>query len=183
MAEIWPVYEGREPTIGDPWARLPLAEAIALCELRPRDFLSDLTARPRPRFGDVDRDLWYAGFKHIVVVVEVDEGEKAGWKPGFYKSRLAPKETFRRLIQQTLVSALGEENVVRVELAPDIDSQGRGAIHITAIITPDAIQRLPSGATVDALVRVRGRLHEMRVDSTPIVSYATEAELAEDVDS
>jgi hypothetical protein len=91
-----------------------LAEAIALCELRPRDFLSDLATRPRPRFADADRDLSYAGFKHIVVVVEEDEGQSAGWKPGFYKSRLTPKETFRRLIQQALIAALGSDNVVRV---------------------------------------------------------------------
>jgi hypothetical protein len=74
-------------------------------------------------------------------------------------------------------------NYVRVEFAPSIDSQGRGAIHITVVISPDAIQNLPSGATLDALVRIRERLHEMHVDSTPIVSYATEAELAEDVSS
>lgn len=183
MAEIWPVYEGREPTIGGPWARLPLSEAIALCELRPRDFLSDLATRPRPRFGDMDRDQWYAGYKHVVVVFEEDEGQGAEWKPGFYKSRLTPKEVFRRLIEHALVAALGRDNVVRAEFASGVDSQGRGAIHITVVISTDAIQKLPSGATVDALVRVRERLHEMRVDSTPIVYYATEAELAEDVGS
>ena len=180
MASVWPVSEGREHTPPTPWVEMPLAEAIAICELRHSDFLSELAATPR-RFGDPNRDLWYAGFKHIVVEVEEGEGRKAKWKPGFYKCRLTPKEVFRRLIQQALVAALGGDNVVRVEFAPGIDSQGRGAIHITVVITPDAIQKLPSGATIDALVRVRERLHEMRVDSTPIVHYATEVELAEDV--
>jgi hypothetical protein len=161
---------------------MPFAEAIALCELRPGDFLSDLAARPRPRFGDVDRDLWYGGFKHIVVVVEEDEGQKAKWKPGFYKSRLAPKEVFRRLIEQALVAALGKDNVVRVELAPGVDFQGHGAIDITVVIAPDAVQKLPGGAPIDARVRVRERLSEMRVETSPIIHYATEAELAEDVD-
>lgn len=182
MAEIWPVYEGREPTIGRPWVRLPLAEAIALCELRPGDFLADLAARPGPRFGDVDRDLWYVGFKHVVVAVEEDEGKRAEWRPGFYKSRLAPKEVFRRLIEQALVGALGKDNVVRVELAPGVDFQGHGAIDITVVIAPDAVQNLPGGAPIDARARVRERLNEMRVDSSPIIHYATEAELAEDVD-
>ncbi|HEY7550031.1 MAG TPA: hypothetical protein VH913_11000, partial [Hyphomicrobiaceae bacterium] len=118
MAEIWPVYEGREPTIGGPWARLSLADAIALCELRPRDFLCGLATHPRPRFGDADRDLWYAGFRHVVVVIEEDEGQGAEWKPGFYKSRLTPKEVFRRLVEEPVVAALGRDNVVRVEVAP-----------------------------------------------------------------
>jgi len=60
MAKIWPVYEGERPTIGSPWARLPLLEAIGLFELRPDSFVSDLEVTPR--FGAVDRDLTYAGF-------------------------------------------------------------------------------------------------------------------------
>jgi hypothetical protein len=179
MASIWPVSEGREHTPPAPWVDVPLSEAIALCDLRQSDFVSDFTVSP-PRFGDPDRDLWYAGFKHVVVEVQESEGRKAKWKPGFYKSRISPKEVFRRLLQQPLVAALGNENVVRIEYAPGIDSQGRGAVRITVIIAPNAIQRLASGATVDALVRLRERLHEMRVDRTPIVQYATEAELAED---
>jgi hypothetical protein len=183
MAEIWPVYEGKEPTIGGPWARLPLAEAIALCELRPRDFLSDLASRPRPRFGDADRDLWYAGFKHVVVVVEEGEGQKAGWKPGFYKSRLSPKEMFRRLVEQPLVAALGSDNVLRVEVAPTLDAEGRGAMLTTIIIAPGAIERLNSEVQVDAEVRLRERLREMHVAGATIMNFATEAELAEDVGS
>ena len=178
MASIWPVSEGREHTPPAPWVDIPLPEAVATCELRQGDFLSDLTVSPR-RFGDADRDLWYAGFKHVVVELEEGEARKAKWKPGLYKSRIPPKEVFRRLIEQPLVAALGKENVVRAQFSPGIDSQGRGAITITVIITPNAIQRLASGATVEALVRLRKRLQEMRVDRTPIVQYATEAELAE----
>ena len=181
MALIWPVSEGRNHTPPFPWAEVPLSEAIRLCELRQSDLGSSL-ATP-PRFADPDLDPWYGGYKHIIVEVEEGEAVKAKWKSGFYRSRLAPREVFRRLIQESLVGALGESNVVRVELARGVDSQGRGAIHITVVIAPDAIQKLPSGATLDALVRIRERLHEMRVDSTPIVSYATEAELAEDVGS
>jgi len=183
MAEIWPVYEGREPAIGDPWARLPLAEAIALCELRSRDFLSDLAARPRPRFGDVERDLSYAGFKHVVVVVEKDEAREANWRPGYYKSRLEPKEVFRRLIEQPLVATLGEGNVVRVEAASATDFHGQDAINVTVVIAPDALQRLTGPTTIEARQRLRERLREMRVTATPFVYYATEAELAEDAGS
>ena len=183
MAEIWPAYEGRELTIGGPWARMPLLEAIALCELRPHDFLSDLEARPRPRFGDADRDLWYAGFKHVVVVVEEDEGRGEEWKPGFYKSRLMPKEVFRRLVEEPVVAALGRDNVVRVEVAPSVDALGRDAMLATIVIAPDALPRLDGEALVKADMQLQDRLREMHVAGAAITTYATEEELAEDVGS
>src|SRR5439155_22010271 len=165
MAQLWPVYEGGRPTIGSPWARLPLSEAIALFELRPDDFVSDL--EETPRFGALDRDLTYAGFKHIIVEVERNEGRQAKWKPGFYKSRIKPKEAFGRLIRQALVAKLGEDNVVRLDWEPTTDSQGREALKITVVIAPDATQKLKEGAVLDALIRLQQRLREMREDRIP----------------
>ena len=181
MAKIWPVYEGKVPTRGSPWIDIPVRDSIALCNLRAQDFVSDLSKTPR--FGDTGRDLWYAGFKHVVVEVEPEEARTAEWKPGFYKSRLAPKEVFRRLIEQPLVAALGSDNVLRVEVAPTLDAEGRGAMLTTIVIAPDAIQRLGNEVQADAEVRLRERLREMHVAGTPIMNFATEAELAEDVGS
>lgn len=178
MAKIWPIYEGKEPTIGGPWARLPVLEAIALFELHPDDFVSDLEVTPR--FGDADRNLTYAGYKHIVVEVEPNEGRQARWRPGFYRSRFTPKEAFGRLIRQSMVAELGDENVVGLEFEPTTDSQGREALKITVVIAPNAIQTLEGGAVLDALVRLRERLREMREDRIPIIEYATEAELEQD---
>jgi hypothetical protein len=178
MAKIWPVYEGKEPTLGAPWAEIPVSEAIALFGLRPTDFISDLAVTLR--FGNVDRDLKLFGFKHVVVEIERSEGRQANWKSGFYKSRITPREAFGRLIRQALVTELGAGNVVRVEHEPTTDSQGRDALRITVVITPDATERLANGAALDALVRLQERLREMREDRTPIIEYATEAELAQD---
>ena len=61
MVDIWPVYEGREPTRGEPWAPLPLDDAITLLELKPRHFISDPTRTPR--FGPHDRDMSIFGYK------------------------------------------------------------------------------------------------------------------------
>lgn len=179
MAKIWPVYEGKEPTIGEPWARIPASEAVTLFELRHNDFVSDL-APPRPRFGDVDRDLTYAGHKHIVVEIERDEGEKAKWKPGFYKSRVKPNEAFRRLIHQVLATELGRKNVVRLEFEPTTDSRGQEALKITVVIPPRATKKLKGASVLDALVKLQDRLREMHENRTPIVEYATEAELKRD---
>ena len=185
MAKIWPVYEGNRPTDGGPWAEIKLADAIALFDLREDDFVTDFETTPR--FGPVDRDLTFAGFKHVVVEVDRTEARQKKWKPGFYRSRIRPKEAFRRLkevfgqlIREALVAELGENNVVRVDWSPTIDSLGENALKITAVITPGALRRIKQGATLDALVRLRDRLSEMGEERIPIVHYATEAELAQD---
>lgn len=175
MAKIWAVYEGKEPTIGGPWAHLPVSKAVALFELRPDDHVSG--SKATPRFGDVNRDLTYAGFKHIVVEIERNEGRQANWEPGFYKSRVTPKEAVVRLIRQALVTELGDNIVERLKIEPTTDSQGREALKIAVVIAPDATDRIAGGAVLDALVSVQDRFREMREERIPIIEYATEAEL------
>jgi hypothetical protein len=178
MARIWPVYDGKEPTRGGPWAELPVSEAVDLFELQKEDFVSELAKTPR--FGDVNRDLWYLGHKHVVVEIGPSEARRINWTPGYYRSRIEPDEAVGRLIRQALATELGDENVVRVEYEPTTDSQGRDALQIKVVIAPGATKKLKQGAALDALVRLRSRLHEMREERTPIVEYATEAELAQD---
>jgi hypothetical protein len=178
MAKIWPVYEGNRPTSGWPWADLPLSTAIDLFELQPRHLVSDLNLTPR--FGATNRDLTFAGFKHIVVEVEPAEGRRAKWKPGFYLSPIRPKDGFGKLIQEALVAKLGNSNVERLQWEPATDSQGREALKITVVIPPDAVSKLEKDAVLDALVSLQERLNEMRDHRTPIVQYATEAELRQD---
>ena len=181
MAEIWPVYEGKRLSVGMPWASLPLSEAIAIFGLRLDDFVSDSVEKLRS--GDLERDLTYAGFKHIVVEVGSSEGRKETWKPGFYRPPIKPKEAFDKLIQHALTAKLGDNNVVRVESEPTTDSRGRDALKVTVVIAPGATERLKNGATLDALVSLQERLREMREDRLPIIEYATEAELAQDAGS
>ncbi len=178
MANVWRIYEGRQPTVGGPWARLSLSEAIAAFDLRPDDWVSDL--EETPRFGDRKRDLTYAGYKYIVVEVEEKEGQEGKWRPGFYKSRFRPEEALGRLIQQAMVTQLGRENVVRVQLRPTIDSQERDALRVTVILTPGATHRLKGARVLDAAVAAQERLRELGDERFPFIDYATEAELVED---
>jgi hypothetical protein len=178
MAKIWPVHTGKTPGSGSPWARLDLQEAIGLLELRADDYVSDLASPPR--FEDVNGDLGPAGLAHVLVEIGKKEGAQGKWKPGFYKSKLAPKDAFGRLIRQALSEKLGEDNVVRVEYGPTTDSWGRDALKIMVVVAPDAAQRLANAAVLDALVQLRQRLREMGEDRTPIVQYATEADLEQD---
>ena len=178
MAKIWAVYEGKEPTIGGPWARLPVLEAVDLFELQPEDYVSDLAKTPR--FGAVDRDLTYAGFKHIVVEIGPKEGRQVNFSPGIYKSQITPKEAVIRLTRQAVVSELGAENVVDLKIKPTTDSQGRQALKVTVVIPPGATDRLEGSPVLDALVRVQERFLEMRENRIAIIEYATEAELEQD---
>ncbi|MEX2299268.1 MAG: hypothetical protein WD715_17770 [Dongiaceae bacterium] len=178
MAKIWAAYDGSEPTRGAPWAHLPLEEAVKLFELRQSDYLSDL--EETPRFGDPRRDLTYAGYKHIVVEVEISDVQKSKWKPGYYKSRIKPAVARLRLIRQALAKSLGDKTIVRVASEPATDSQGRAAIRITVVISADAIQKLREGSALLASITLRERLREMQEDLVPIIEYATEAELKQD---
>lgn len=178
MAAIWPAYEGKEPTGGGPWARIPLSEAIGLFELNSNDFVSPLTVTPR--FGDAHRDLWHRGYKHVLVEVEESEARREKWKSGFYRSKIKPKEAFRRLIEQPFVAEFGRRNVVRVDTEPAVDSQGRNALRITVVIAPTAVEALSTGAPLDASVRLKQRLGQMPIEYTPIIEYVTEAELKQD---
>ena len=179
MASIWQVYEGREPTKGGPWMELPVSEAAAVFELQPEDFISDLESTPRPRFGNTDRDSWYLGYKHIVVEVSHSEGRKTKWRPGFYHSRIRPDEARHKLIEQAFTEEFGDENIVRVDERSTTDSQDRDALKITVVIAPGATSRLAEGAPLNALVRLQDRLNRLGEERTPIIEYATEAELAE----
>jgi hypothetical protein len=96
MAKIWPVYEGKEPTRGGPWAEVTLSEAITLLELRPADFVSEFEVTPR--FGNQDHAKLSGGFRHVIVEVDPSEAVEK-WKAGFYRSRVTPKEALDRLGQ------------------------------------------------------------------------------------
>lgn len=179
MAKIWRVYDGREPTTGGPWIVLPVSEAVDAFELRDRDYVSDL--KSTPRFGDIESDLArYGGFKHIVVEINEVEGKQENMKAGFYRSRIRPADALNRLLLQALTTELDKRHILRLETEPTIGSDGREALRVCVLISPDATNKLKDAAILRALVKLHQRLNEMKDDRTPIIEYATEEELARD---
>jgi hypothetical protein len=178
MAKIWPIYDGKRPTSGVQGAEVSLQEAVSLFKLSQDQFVPGLTVTPR--FGEAVRDLTWAGYRHVVIEVDDHETSKGKWKAGFYRSKIRPQEAFRRLIERTIVSAFGAENVVRAECAETSDSLGEPALRVMVVLTPEAPGRLPPRSVVDVLGKLRNRLHEMHTYSTPLMEYATEAELCQD---
>ncbi len=96
MAKVWFFRDSDNPTTGGPEATLPLAECVAKLNLKERDFVCDLSSRPR--FGKSgDRMAVIRGYQHVVVQVDEDEAKRLGWKPGFYRSQLSPQQASKVL--------------------------------------------------------------------------------------
>jgi hypothetical protein len=177
MADVWLVYEGREPTRGGPWLSVPFDDAVALLELKPEHFLSDPSKTPR--FGPQDRDLWFLGYRHIVVEIHPEESRPPDWQAGFYHSPIAPRHAFDRIVRNALGPILGEGNVLRVEHVPSTDSRGYAAAKVTVVLTPGAPQRITGEMSLRANARLQGLFASIEgAEGTPILQYATEDELA-----
>jgi hypothetical protein len=130
MAKMWPVYQGNGPTHGEPWAEMPLADAVRVLELDPEDIAAPIS--DPPRFGELDHDLTWMGYRHVIV--EVTEGEaNQSWPAGFYKTRLTPAEAaFRLRVHRSLGEAW------RDEWGKGVDSEGEPAIWLWVYLKPDA---------------------------------------------
>ncbi len=85
----------------------------------------------------------------------------------------------RKIVETSAKRILGKENVVRVFTEPGTDSEGKDAMRITIVITPEAVTRIKGDALLDNLLEIHNRLSEAGEDRTPMVGYATEEELAE----
>lgn len=175
MAKIWAVYDGDVPTLGGPWARLPVEDAIDLFELQQKHFVSG--PQRTPRFGDSNVDLTILGYKQIVVEIGKNEKRSENWKPGFYRSPVTPGEGFSRLVKRVFVNALGNAYVRRVQIEPTNDPQGFETQKITVVIPRGAMRKLKGDALIDALIGMQELLRDMGSNRVPIVEYATEAEL------
>ena len=88
-----------------------------------------------------------------------------------------------RIVTQTVEANTTPDSVSRVMIEPALDSEGKDALRITIVITPEAVTQLESGPVVDTLVQVQDRLHDAGEERFPIIDYATEEELEEVGDS
>jgi hypothetical protein len=177
MAKIWPVYEGKEPTIGGAWAKMPASEAITLFNLEVRDFLSEL--ENTPRFGDQNQEMTDRGYKHVVIEIEKNDRGDRNLKPGFYKAKDRPREALRKIFEYEFKKSLGEDNVVKVDYSEGVDSFGKNAIKFKVVLSPQAVDRFDDDAVINILSSLRENLFLLRNEHTPIITYVTEEELQE----
>ena len=88
-----------------------------------------------------------------------------------------------RIVEKAAKHALGKKLVDRVFAEPGMDAEGHNAVRITIVVKPDAVDKIDGDLLLDNLLEIHDALRERGEERTPIVGYATEAELAESDDS
>lgn len=96
MASVWFAKDGNNPTRGEPFRVVPLAECETTLGLTARNYITPLSKAPR--FSPDSRLGAYTRPRHVVVEVDEKEAQANGWKPGFYYlPELSPALVERRL--------------------------------------------------------------------------------------
>lgn len=71
----------------------------------------------------------------------------------------------------------------RVLAEPTSDSEGKDALSITVVLTPEALQGLTGDQVLDLLVALQQRLRAEGEERSPVIQYASEQELESDTQS
>jgi hypothetical protein len=77
---------------------------------------------------------------------------------------------------------LSNGNVVKVESAPIVDSEGDAALKITIVLTPGSSDSISGDAALNTLFQMQRRLQEAGEDRFAFVEYATPDELTDVAD-
>jgi len=97
MAKLWFAKSGSEPTAGEPSQELDVNECVSKLGLAKDHWRTSLEATPS--FGEADKMQDFRAPEHVVV--EIGEGEAAGWKSGFYLLPIKPNEARKQLRPDT----------------------------------------------------------------------------------
>ena len=105
MAQLWRVYEGREPTRETSrWHVLSLADCIVNLSLTKAHFLKAYPPEGvtpiGPTFGDVDHLTGYKDPTILIVEIEDTEAHANGWRAGFYRAPM-PLAEAEQLLTKT----------------------------------------------------------------------------------
>jgi hypothetical protein len=92
-------------------------------------------------------------------------------------------EQISQIVSEVVQANTTPTSVRSVITEPAADSEGKDALRITIVITPEAVTQLAAGPVVDTLVQVQDRLRDAGEERFPIIEYATEEELHEVADS
>jgi len=95
MAQIWLVYDGPQPANGGPAYRLPVGECVDKLDVFKSRYCSGLSEFPK--FEETNLLGPLAGYRHTVMRLAKDEAAACGWKAGYYRLALEPREVISRL--------------------------------------------------------------------------------------
>jgi hypothetical protein len=99
-----------------------------------------------------------------------------------YISSMLDFATIAKIAAKTARSKVIDAGFERAMVAPAIDSDGNDALRITLVLKPEAVKALSGDDAIGLLVEFRRELDRQHEQRFPILEYATEAELLEDLD-
>jgi len=76
----------------------------------------------------------------------------------------------------------GEENVLRAEVHPWVDSDGDHTWRVLIVVDPRIVDTISGDAVLDNIIELHNRLAEEGEERMPFLQYATEEELAQSDD-
>jgi hypothetical protein len=154
---------------------IPIAEALQRYPSSRWRFLSE---QP-PRINEPTAVSDGSDFNLVVVRLDGDETRDGIRHAGYYVvERLEPRDATQWLVERALRSEVGNENVVRVIVDGSwMDSENRPAYKVTVEIPQGAVDRISGEAAIKAFRRLRALIEHWPRNGTPLLQYATAAEL------
>jgi hypothetical protein len=93
---VWFVRDGPQMQRGSSAYQLPLATCVARLGFKKEQWVSGLDRTPR--FGDQSkRHSELEPYRHVVCAIDEAEAKASGWRAGYYRIELDPKEVIARL--------------------------------------------------------------------------------------
>lgn len=77
----------------------------------------------------------------------------------------------------------GQENVLRAEVYPWVDSDGDDTWRVLIVVDPKIVDTISGDVVLNNIVELHNRLVDAGEDRMPFLQYATEEELAQSDDS
>ena len=94
--EVFFAREGSQRRRGAAAYTMPLAACVEKITLKKQHWISPL--HDAPRFGDQSAQCSHLDpYKHVVVKIDKEEAEASGWRAGYYRIDLNPKQAMERL--------------------------------------------------------------------------------------
>lgn len=86
----------------------------------------------------------------------------------------------QKLMRDIVHKRLPMIDLQRVQTDVAFDSEGKDAVRFRLVVTPETVDAITGAAAIGLLLEVREQLSAEGEPRSPLVEYATEAELAEE---
>jgi hypothetical protein len=113
-------------------------------------------------------------FRYVILWVHENEGLPAGY---YVIDSLTPSVATKKIVERIFISEIGRERIVDVSVGSRLDSEGRPALKVTVEIPEGASRKIGGEEAINAARRLRALVEQWPRNGTPLIQYATKAEL------